>query len=326
MAQYQLNIFQEFLHNLPQKTALQIRYVEFDFIENLISDTLFQRPPSFSSIPPVNDPASTDLPGTAPDDLPQDVPEPNYSAGSSLPNAPPSGPTPAVSGSIELQTPDDAPHSGPAAEHPAGPYAHQDVSRNIQSRDVNVPIYFPGPSGPALAISTRWLSANRFTIRRPPNASTSSIPPANGPPPTDGSQPIPSPTSPASADGTRPTGLVQGDPAPSYGEPSSPPASSVPSFNGPTPPAPSGSELTPPQGPPPHKCPQSAPVDGSVPMDLPYIVQPASLTSSSSSLLPVIDPAPTGLSQPIPARDSPAPTDSAVPTSVPVPNVSRNSF
>ena len=159
-------------------------------------------------------------------------------------------------------------------------------------------------------------------VALPPNASTSSIPPANGPPPTDGSQPIPSPTSPASADGTRPTGLVQGNPAPSYGEPSSPPASSVPSFNSHTPPAPSGSGLTPPQGPPSHERPQTVPVDGSVPTDLPYIVQPASLTPSSSSLPPVNDPAPTGLVQTIPAANSPAPTDSAVRTGTPVPNVS----
>ena len=329
MAQHQLNFFQEFLHNRSQKTALQIRYINFDFIVNLISDTFFQRPPSFSSIPPVNDPASTDLPqklpaentppqgtpapnyspaqnapsvpvtgpaqadavpkslngspppaygpssvappipsdgaaptglpqggsvnnpptgslpetpsqgapapqdptpsaspspppvnsptktglpqddqvpkspngpapnapqnpapktsgtpiipyppslssaptdlpGATPDDLPQGVPEPNYSAGSSLPSAPPSGPTQAASGSIDLQTPDDAPHSGPAAEHPAGPDVHQDVSRNIQSRDVNVLIYFPAASRPILAISTRWLSTNRFIIRRSP--------------------------------------------------------------------------------------------------------------------------------------------------------------
>ena len=329
MARHQLNFFQEFQHNLPQKTALQIRYINFDFIENLSFDTFFQRPPSFSSIPPVNDPASTDLPqklpaentpplgtpapnyspaqnapsvpvtgsaqadavpkspngspppaygpssvaspvpsdgaaptglpqggstknrptgslpetpsqgapapqdptpsaspspppvngpattglpqddqvpkspngpapnvpqnpapmisgtpinpyppslsssptdlpGTAPDDLPQDVPGPNYSAGSTLPSPPLSGPTPAVSGSMELQTPDDAPHSGPAAEHPAGPDTHQDVSRKIQSRNVNVLIYFPAASRPTLAICTRWLSTNGFTICRFP--------------------------------------------------------------------------------------------------------------------------------------------------------------
>ena len=305
----------------PTKTALQIRYVNFDFIENLISDTFFQRPPSFSSIPFVNDPASADLPqklpaentpphgtpapnyspaqntpsvpvpgpaqvdavpsslngspppaygpssvappvpsdgaaptglpqggsvknpptgslpetpsqgapapqdpipsaspspppvngptktglpqddqlpkspngpapnvpqnpapkisgtpiipyplslSSAPDEFLQDVPTPNYSTGSSLPSVPPSGPTPAVSGATELQTPGDAPHSGPAAEHPAGPNVHQDVSRNIKSHNVHVLIYFPAPSRPALAICTRWLSTNGFTICRSP--------------------------------------------------------------------------------------------------------------------------------------------------------------
>ena len=128
---------------------------------NISGTLIIPYPPSLSSGP-------TDLPGTAPDDLPQDVPAPNYSAGSSLPSAPPSGPTPATSGSIDLQTPDDAPHSGPAEEHSAGPDAHQDVSRNIQSRDVNVLIYFPAASRPTLAICTRWLSTNRFAIRRFP--------------------------------------------------------------------------------------------------------------------------------------------------------------
>ncbi|EDR05421.1 uncharacterized protein LACBIDRAFT_303101 [Laccaria bicolor S238N-H82] len=116
-----------------------------------------------------------------------------------------------------------------------------------------------------------------------------------------------------------PTGLLQGDPAPNHGEPSSPPASSVPSFNGSTLPAPSGFRLTPPQGPP---LPQSVPVDGSGSTDLPYVVQPVSVPPSSSSLPPVNDPTPTGLSQPIPAPNSPVPTNSAVPTGVPMPNIS----
>jgi len=142
-------------------------------------------------------------------------------------------------------------------------------------------------------------------IPSPPNASSSSIPPANGPPPTDGSQPIPSPTSPVPADGTRPTGLPQGDPAPNNGGLSSPPASSVPSFNGPTPPAPSG----------------SGSVGGSVPGDLPYAVQPTPNTPSSS--LPLVNnPAFAGFSQPIHAPNSPAPTDGEVPTGAPMPNVS----
>ncbi|KIJ96068.1 hypothetical protein K443DRAFT_63355, partial [Laccaria amethystina LaAM-08-1] len=170
--------------------------------------------PKISGTPIIPSPASlspapTDLPGTGSDDLPQDVPAPNYSTGSSLLSAPPSSPTPAVSGSIELQTPTDAPHRGPAPKDPAGPQVHQD---------------HPAPVSPSAHGSSA--PTDLPYVAPPPNASASSTPPDNGPQPTDGSQPIPSPTSPASADGTRPTGLPQGDPTLNHGEPSSPPAPS----------------------------------------------------------------------------------------------------
>ncbi|EDR01658.1 uncharacterized protein LACBIDRAFT_333067 [Laccaria bicolor S238N-H82] len=260
--------------NAPQNPALKVS-----------GTPITPYPPSLSSSP-------TDRPGTSPNDLPQNVPAPNYFAGSSLPSAPPSGP---ISGSIELQTPDDAPHSGSATKHPAGPDAHQDVSRNIRSRDVNVLISIPAPSLPTLAISIRCLSTNA-SVAPPPNASASSISPAIGPPPTDGSQPLPSLTSLASADAS--------NWASTRGPCSQPRRTEQPSC-----------VLRPP-------LPQSAPVDGSAPTDLPYVVQSASVPPSSSSLPPVNDPTPTGLSQPIPAPNSPAPINSAVPTGVPMPNIS----
>ncbi|EDR01364.1 uncharacterized protein LACBIDRAFT_312271 [Laccaria bicolor S238N-H82] len=157
-------------------------------------------PPSLSSAP-------TDRPGTSPNDLPQAVPTPKYSAGFSLPSTHPSGPTAAVSGSIELQTPDDAPHSsGPVTKHPAGPHAHQDRP----------------PAPPLQSLQGGSAPTDLLYVAPPPNASASAVPPANGPPPTNGTQPPPSPTSTASADGTRSTGLLQGDPTPNHEEPSSP--------------------------------------------------------------------------------------------------------
>ena len=137
MAQHQLNFFQEFLHhNLPQKTALQIQYVNFNFIENSISDTFFQRPPSFSSIPPVNDPASTDLPPKLPAENtpPQGTPASNYSPAQNAPSVPVTGPAhaDAIPKSLNGSPP---PAYGPSSVAPPVPTHSEHPSRhNKRSR------------------------------------------------------------------------------------------------------------------------------------------------------------------------------------------------